>query len=232
MIDSLLAPAQWAKTQFAVAQLGDQRRNKRLVNIAQRLAASPGGTLPQAFPDWAELKAAYRFFSGPGVSFDSLVGPHLERTRESCRQAGEYLIIEDTTLLDYSRHPATEDLGRIGNGRGRGFELHSALAVRVESWTLEQRPEGTLVGLFGQHCHIPRPAPAQESRQQRLQRPRKSQRWAEAFKLAGRPPEGAQWIYIADREWFYFARETFLLLPFVSEFHFDAVIENVGSQFH
>lgn len=200
MIDSLLPAAQWAQTQFAFAQLGDKRRNIRLVNIAQRLATSPGGTLPAAFADWAELKAAYRFFSGGRVSFDQIIGPHLEGTRASCRQAGEYLIIEDTTLLDYSSHPATEDLGQIGDGHGRGFELHSALAVRVESWTLEQRPEGRLVGLFGQRCSTPRPAPAGETRQERLKRPRKSQRWAEAFKSAGVPPPGAQWIYVADCE--------------------------------
>ncbi len=200
MINSLLPPAEWAQSEFAFAELGDKRRNKRLVNIAQKLAANPGGTLPQAFPDWAELKAAYRFFSGGRATFDAVIGPHLERTRARCREPGEYLIIEDTTLLDYSKHPATEDLGYIGDGCGRGFELHSALAVRVESWTLEQRPEGTLVGLLGQRCSTPRPAPAQETRGQRLSRPRKSQRWAEVFKMAGVPPPGAQWIYIADRE--------------------------------
>ena len=103
-------------------------------------------------------------------------------------------------MLDYSGRPATEDLGVIGDGGGRGFELHSALAVRVEAWTLEQRPEGTVTGLFGQECRTPRPAPKGETRGQRLRRPRKSQTWAAAFQSAGRPPEGSQWIYVADRE--------------------------------
>ncbi|MBE0542083.1 MAG: IS4 family transposase [Verrucomicrobia bacterium] len=170
------------------------------MKIAANLAAKPGGTLPQAFPDWAELKAAYRFFDQRGVSFERVLAPHLERTRQACRQAGEYLLIEDTTLLDYSQHPATQDLGRIGDGCGRGFELHSALAVRVEAWTLAQRPEGSVVGLFDQQCRTPRPAPAGETRGQRLRRPRKSQAWAAALKAAGRPPRGSQWIYVADRE--------------------------------
>jgi hypothetical protein len=74
------------------------------------------------------------------------------------------------------------------------------LAVRVEAWTLEQRPEGTLVGLFDQQCRTPRPAPEGETRRQRLSRPRKSQQWAASFKWSGRPPQGAQWIFIADRE--------------------------------
>jgi hypothetical protein len=170
-----------------------------LVNIAEHLAGSPGGTLPQAFPDWAELKAAYRFFGQRGVSFERVLAPHLERTRQACRQPGEYLLIEDTTLLDYSRHPHTEELGLIGDG-GRGFELHSALAVRIEAWTLAQRPEGMVVGLFDQKCRRPRPAPAGETRHERLSRPRKSQTWAAGIKTAGRPPAGSQWIYVADRE--------------------------------
>ncbi len=179
--------------------MGDARRTKRLMNIAEHLAASPSGTLPQAFPDWAELKAAYRFFGQRGVSFERILAPHVERTRQACCEPGEYLLIEDTTLLDYSHHAVTEDLGYIGDG-GRGFELHSTLAVRVEGWTLEQRPEGTLTGLFGQQCYTPRPAPKGEGRRQRLSRPRKSQRWTASLKQAGRPPKDSQWIFIADRE--------------------------------
>jgi len=75
MSTSLIPPAQWAQNEFGFAQLGDQRRNKRLVNIAGHLAASPGGTLPQAFTDWAELKAAYRFFGQRGVSFERVLAP-------------------------------------------------------------------------------------------------------------------------------------------------------------
>jgi hypothetical protein len=36
-----------------------------LVNMATALAHNPGGTLPQAFSEWKELKAAYRFLSQP-----------------------------------------------------------------------------------------------------------------------------------------------------------------------
>ena len=200
MSTTLIPADQWAQHEFALAELGDARRNKRLVKIATNLAAHPGGTLPQAFPDWAELKAAYRFFGQSGVTFQRVLAPHLERTRQSCRQPGAYLLLEDTTLLDYSRHRATEGLGVIGDGGGRGFELHSALAVRIESWTLEQRPEGLMVGLFDQQCRRPQPAPRGETRGQRLSRPRKSQSWAAAIRSAGRPADGSQWIYVADRE--------------------------------
>jgi hypothetical protein len=197
---TLQSPGQWAQQEFGFAQLGDPRRNKRLVKIGTKLAAHPGGTLPQALPDWAELKAAYRFFDNAVVDFQKVLQPHWERTRHRCQEPGEYLIIEDSTELNFTRHAKTQDLGVIGDGRGRGFELHSALAVRVESWTLEQRPEGQLVGLLDQRCRRPRPAPEAESRSKRLQRPRKSSWWAEAFKGVGGPPPGCQWIYVADRE--------------------------------
>lgn len=200
MHPSLSAPAQWAQAEFALAPLGDPRRTARLVTIASHLAASPGGTLPQAFGVWAELKAAYRFFNQPRIGPAQILAPHHQRTLSACQQPGEYLLIEDTTDLDYTAHPATAGLGRIGDGRGRGLRLHTTLAVRVEAWSLEQQPEGILVGLLAQQCTAPRPGPAGETRAARLARPRQSQRWAAVFDTTGGPPAASQWIYIADRE--------------------------------
>jgi hypothetical protein len=199
MSTTLLPPAQWAQQEFGFAQLGDQRREQRLIKIATGLASNPGGTLPQAFPDWAELKAAYRFFGQRGVSFETVLAAHVEHTRQRCREPGEYLLIEDTTLLDYSAHE-TAGLGVIGDGAGRGFELHSTLAVAVRAWTLEARPEGAVVGLFAQQCRRPSPAPEGETRGERLSRSRKSQKWAAGIKPAGVPPRGSRWILVADRE--------------------------------
>jgi len=202
MSNTLLAPDQWAQSEFALAGLGDQRRTQRLVNIATNLAQSPGGTLPQAFPEWKDLKAAYRFFSQPKVGPQEIQSPHWERTRAGCREAGEYLLIEDTSELDYSYHGATEDLGPIGNGGGRGLLLHSTLALAVKAWDLEQRPEGIVMGLFAQKCWTRRGPPKRggETWRERIKRPRESQRWAEVFEETGGPPPGSQWIFIADRE--------------------------------
>ncbi len=202
MSNTLLDPAQWAQSEFALAGLGDQRRTQRLVNIAASLAQSPGGTLPQAFPEWKDLKAAYRFFSQPKVGAQQIQTPHWERTRAACREPGEYLLIEDTSELDYSGHPATEELGPIGNGGGRGFLLHSTLAMKVEGWDLAQRPEGVVAGLFAQQSWTRRGPPkrGRETCRQRLKRARESQRWAEVFEQTGGPPLGSQWVFIADRE--------------------------------
>src|SRR5512138_3099425 len=118
MITTFSSPEAWAQNEFEFAQLGDPRRTKRLVKIATKLAANPGGTLPAAFPDWAELKAAYRFMGQRGVSYESVIAPHCQRTLEACRQPGEYLLLEDTSETDYSKHPVAQELGYIGNGKG------------------------------------------------------------------------------------------------------------------
>jgi hypothetical protein len=200
MINTVLAPAQWAQMEFALVQLGDQRRTQRLVKLATRLAERPGGTLPQALPQWEELKAAYRFFSRPENTHEQILRPPWERTLAACLEPGEYLLIEDTTLLDYSPHRATTGLGIIGDG-GRGLCLHSTLAMRVMAWDLEQKPEAVVVGLLGQQCWAQTPRPAGETRGSRLWRnTRSSKRWAEVLKTAPVSPTGNTWTYVADRE--------------------------------
>ncbi len=202
MINTLLKPEQWAESEFAPTQLGDRRRTKRLVKIAANLVQSPSGTLPQAFPEWKDLKAAYRFFAQPEIGYQQIQQPHWQRTRAACGQPGQYLLIEDTTELDYTAHPLTEDLGSIGDGRGRGFLLHSTLALRVESWDSQERPEVIALGLLAQQCWSRWGQPkrkGRETRRQLMGRSRESQRWAAALE-EGAPPAGSIWIYVADRE--------------------------------
>ena len=201
MTNTLLRPAQWAESEFALAQLGDQRRTQRLVKIGTQLVQCPGGTLPQAFPGWSELKAAYRFFNQPKVTFEQIQQPHWRRTRAACQAPGEYLLIEDTSELDYTDHPATEEMGVIGDGRGQGLLLHTTLAVRIEGWDLEERPQGIVLGVLAQQCwsRWGRPQRSQETRRQLMSRVRESQRWAAVLEEGG-PPAGSTWIYLADRE--------------------------------
>jgi hypothetical protein len=200
MSTSLTTPAQWAQMEFALAQLGDQRRTQRLVKIATRLAQSPGGTLPQAMPQWDELKAAYRFFSQPKNTYEHILRPHWGRTQRACLELGEYLLIEDTTHLDYNGHDAAEGLGMNGKG-GRGLCLHSTLAMKVLAWDLEQRPEAVVVGLMHQQCWAQQHRPDGETQAQRLWRStRASKRWAEVLQTSATPSAGRTWTYVADRE--------------------------------
>ncbi len=49
----------WAATELQFADLGDKRRNKRLVRLVEDLASQPNASVPQASGDLAATQAAY-----------------------------------------------------------------------------------------------------------------------------------------------------------------------------
>ena len=200
-MDMHLQPSeQWAQMEFGPAKLHDARYAKRLVKIADNLAGKPGGTLPQAFPEWADLKGAYRFFSDPRNNFEQIQSAHRQRVLAECHSAGEYLLIEDTTQLDFTGR-CCEDMGYTGNGRG--FFLHTTLAVRVDCWDLNQRPAGVVLGLINQQCwNRLSCSKREETRRQMQDRQRESDRWARVLMEVPSARERPQstWVLITDRE--------------------------------
>lgn len=196
----LLSAADWAQQNFSGADLCDARSERRLVRVAAHLAAHPCGCLNGAIADWGELMAAYRLLSREETTFEAVTRPHQELTRRSCRTAGDYLLIEDTTSLNYASHTATFGLGRIGDDRATGLYLHSNLALKIEGWQAAT-PLCSAVGLFHQKCWARTLAKKhKEKRSARLKRPHESERWAEAYELAEAPPPGTRWTHVGDRE--------------------------------
>ncbi len=107
---------------FATAQLGDQRRTARLVQIADRLSRHPGGTLPQKLASPKDYKALMRLVNGPQVTHASVLASHYERTRQRMEAVpGVVLLIHDTTELDYSGLKSITTLGQIGNARAEAI---------------------------------------------------------------------------------------------------------------
>ncbi len=126
MSNLLVEPAAWAKQQFAECELGDERRTKRLVQIAAQAAARPDGSTPDQTESWGDCKAVYRLMDCDDVSHAKIIGPHCEQTRQSCPAGSVQLILCDTTEIDFGRR--VEGLGRIGrNKTNRGFYLHTGL---------------------------------------------------------------------------------------------------------
>lgn len=202
MCTSLLAPHEWAHMEFMSSELGDSRRTDRLVEVAGALAKTQSGTLPKAFCQPDQLKAAYRLFDTEEVTFERIVSPHWQRTYEECCQPGEYLLIEDTTALDFKTHPAVRGLGPISDDAfSQGMLLHSTLALRVESWDEDQQPQVTLQGLLHQQCwtRSKQKRRGKKSRPKILRRDRESQRWARSLEWL-RPGAESHWTFIADRE--------------------------------
>jgi hypothetical protein len=155
----------WAEQQFTECELGDKRRTKRLVRMAAKVASDPSGSIPEQMETWGDIKAAYRLFDAQGTTFASITAPHREQTMQ--QPEGRYLVLGDTTDVDFGIHRDVADLGPTGNGGGWGFLLHTGLMVAADS-------EET-IGIAGQTIHYRKPAPEKENTAQRLRRERESE---------------------------------------------------------
>jgi Transposase DNA-binding len=179
---------------FGSARLGDARRTRRLVKIADRIMEHPGGSLPQKMSGWAELMGLYRLVEADEVTHDAMLQTHCQRTRELAEQAGGVILrLHDTTELDYTHVPALhEQLGPLGDGSGLGYLCHNVLAVT---------PAREVLGLCAQRLHKRRKVPASETGLQKRAHPqRESLLWLKGLDAAtGAPGSTAQWIEIADR---------------------------------
>jgi hypothetical protein len=185
--------ASFGQLHFGAAQLGDTRRTRRLVKIADRIMEHPGGSLPQKISSWAELMGLYRLMEADPVTHDAVVEPHCRRTRQLAQQAGGVILrLHDTTELDYTHVPALHDqLGPVGDGSGVGYLCHNVLAVT---------PDRQVLGLCAQVLHRRRVVPTHESGPQKRAHPqRESLLWLKGLDAAGPPPPACRWVEIADR---------------------------------
>src|SRR5215831_2370279 len=93
----------------------DERLNKRLRALVASLAVDPSRSLPRSF-DVAGLEGAYRFFSNPRVTPDDILSSQVEAVAERCANAGDFLIIHDSTKFSYRFDGEREGLGRAQLG--------------------------------------------------------------------------------------------------------------------
>jgi hypothetical protein len=121
--------AGWSVREFNDIDLGDARLNRRLLTLADAFGAHPQAPINQASADWQATKAAYAFFANPHALPAQILLPHQQRTLERMAAYPLVLAIQDTSLLNYTHHPATSGLGPIGGGQ-RGLVMHSTLAVK------------------------------------------------------------------------------------------------------
>lgn len=180
----------WAAVQFAQADLGDARRECRLLRLAATMLENASMSLPKQFPQGADLAAAYRFLSNPEIDAQAILAPHRQVVRQQALAHPVVLCLEDDTELDFTHRSGLSGLGQIGDGRGRGLLQHSALAVL---------PEGQVLGLLDVAWHAPKPKPQGETMRQRQNRWNISDVWAEAVQHIGPWEGGGQLVHVGDR---------------------------------
>lgn len=114
------------------ADLGDERRNKRLVKLADRVGRDPSASFPNAMGSDAELEALYRFVNNDGFSAESILEPHVEATLRRSREAREVLVIHDSTYVELSGDPERGGMGVTTTNNRRGFLAHVSLVATEE----------------------------------------------------------------------------------------------------
>jgi hypothetical protein len=179
----------WAEEQFGACDLGDERRTKRAVQVAAQFAADPSGSTPRQTESWSDCKAVYRLMNGKDVTFRALAEPHWRHTRQ--QTGGHFLLVGDTTTIDFGIQRDVEGATPVGDGGGRGFLLHSSLMVAAEG--------EEILGLAGQTIYHRQPCPKGETFRQRLSRDRESKIWGEVIDLVGSAPPGVTFTHVFDR---------------------------------
>ena len=187
--------ATWAEDEFGAADLGDVRRNARLVQLASVLGAQPSASLPDATDDPATLKAAYRFFDNDYVRAEAMLESHIQATTRRMQAAELVLAVQDTSYLDWTDHPATTGLGPLAAASHQGLLVHTTLALT---------PERVPLGLLQQQVWARDPLVRRN--QDHKQRPtcdKESQKWLtslDAVIAARTACPKTQFVSVGDRE--------------------------------
>ncbi len=187
--------ATWAEDEFGEADLGDVRRNARLVQLASVLGAQPSASLPDATDDPATLKAAYRFFDNDYVRAEAMLASHIQSTTRRMQAVELVLAVQDTTDLDWTDHPATSALGPLAAASHQGLLAHTTLALT---------PERVPLGLLQQQVWAREQLVRRN--QDHKQRPiddKESQKWLtslEAVIAARAGWKKTQFVSVGDRE--------------------------------
>lgn len=141
---------EWIDNEMVGCEFDDVRHRERLLQLLEHFSDRVGSTTPWASQDWANTKAAYRFFSNQRISEANILAGHLRSTRERfADRDATVLVLHDTTEFSY-KHEHTEPIGILKKiaagppgrpGRPRfhtscGILMHSSLVTTVDGLPL------------------------------------------------------------------------------------------------
>lgn len=182
---------------FERAQLGDPRRVRRAVGLAEALTRNPSQSLPKIWSSSAELEAGYRFLRSARTEFGELMEAVQHQSRQAVLHEERVLVLHDTTDVSCpSAQP--EEVGFLQTGKP-GFYVHHALCVSAIE---PQKPLGVLWSqLWG------RPQRSKGKKRNRAgselakQKERESDRWLEGVTETQLWTQGCQEVvHVIDRE--------------------------------
>ncbi len=184
----------WVSAELFDVDLGDVRRQLRLMGVVEALAEHCEESFPKAFGSWAAVKAAYRLWENSRIPWQNILQPHCARAVQRAGDHPVILAIQDTTEINLTSHPATTGLGYLGAAYCRGLLMHSVLATT---------PQGQVLGLLHLQLSARPLAELGQSRQrhQRVTHQKESQRWIDGLAATSSALAAhAQVIVVGDRE--------------------------------
>jgi hypothetical protein len=142
-------PNTWIDNEVGGCNFKDVRLVKRFSKLLGMMSDGIGESVPYACQDWANTKAAYRFFSNDEVSEDQIMAGHFQATRGRLAQANQkILMLHDTCEFSFQRDKDSKIglLGRPACGKDkdgrikfitvRGILMHSSLAITLDGLPL------------------------------------------------------------------------------------------------
>ena len=128
----------WAENEFGRAKIDDARLQERLLSLGRDFYAQPQANIPQACGTRAKAKAAYRFLDNAKVTMDKILASHYEAALLRIPKEKIVLSVQDTTTLNYTAHPGTENIGPIGTmpDGAMGLLVHDTMAFNTEGTPL------------------------------------------------------------------------------------------------
>src|ERR1700720_1199979 len=126
----------WFDRELAGCSFVDERLNKRLRKLVAQIGSGVGQSIPLACQDWANTKAAYRFFSNERVSEREILRGHFQSTRDRTKAAaGPILVLHDTTEFSFQREKP-KSIGLTHKTTTCGILMHSSLAITTDGLPL------------------------------------------------------------------------------------------------
>jgi hypothetical protein len=183
------------REEFADVRLGDVRRARRAVLIAEKLATNPEASLPDAMADRSATEAVYRHLSNEDVTFDALLEPHIVRTVGRVERTGLAFAVSDTTEFKFSGGMPRDGLGPL-NTSAQGFLAHVTLAVSADG---KRAPLGVLSVEAWARSGFKNTRRRQQWKTRRANT-RESLRWGRGMMKAAERVRRGELIHVADRD--------------------------------
>ena len=179
---------------FSDIDFNDARLNKRLLKITKCMVERPESSIPKQMEFWHDTKACYNFLNNKKISHKKVQLAHRKRVLEDVKKDKVILYPQDTSELDYTNLKKTK-LGFIGNHNGKGFMIHSCLAIRPNKFNPE------VIGLANQIIwqRKNKSLNKNETKNERQKRSRESDIWLKNLKNIGSPPDDCTWVSVGDR---------------------------------